>query len=240
MQFAETMQTTQEADSAWGDAGMEVGKTDTKRKAARMSQHHQQRGTASGSSVDEITRELDTLKMISNIAQKTRLHASILMWTIMLPAILLEPAINAAKDFGQTNKGVKQHGKGSPHPMVWRITLDTIVAAAKAKLETLEAQPREHLNQAICLVEAHLKALVASGPKKAYFHVRQAQVRTTRDETKSILKFEISQLLADPRATQLALLYVMEALQGSVLEGTEAPTDLERKIQTHIDTLKKK
>ena len=87
-------------------------------------------------------------------------------------------------------------------------------------------------------MEKHIKALADSGPKKAYFHIRQAQVRATRDENKGILKFEVSQLLENPRQVQMAILYLAEALGGSVLEGTEAATDLGCKIQNHIDKLK--
>jgi hypothetical protein len=62
-------------------------------------------------------------------------------------------------------------------------------------------------------------------------------VRATRSQKESIIKFEVSQLLADPRATQMAVLYTLKALEGRVLEGTEAATDLERKIQVHIAEL---
>jgi hypothetical protein len=63
-------------------------------------------------------------------------------------------------------------------------------------------------------------------------------VRTTRSEKESILKFELSQLLTDLKSTQMAILFVLEALDGRVLEGTEAATDLERKLQVHIAELK--
>ena len=63
-------------------------------------------------------------------------------------------------------------------------------------------------------------------------------MRPTRDEKKGILKFEVSQLLENPRQIRMAMLYLAEALGGSGLEGTEAPTDLERKIQGNIDKLK--
>jgi hypothetical protein len=63
-------------------------------------------------------------------------------------------------------------------------------------------------------------------------------VRTTRSESESILKFEVSSLAEDSRKIQMALMYLMEAAGGRVLEGTEAPTDLERKMQQHIATLK--
>ena len=108
-----------------------------------------------------------------------------------------------------------------------------MVTAAKS-LESTESD----LLEVIAIVEKHIKGFADSGPKKAYFHIRQAQVRATRDEKKGILKFEVSQLLQNPRETQMAILYLAEALGGSVLEGTEAATDLERKIQNHIDKLK--
>ena len=189
---------------------------------------------------ETLTRELDALKLISNLAQKTRLHASILMWTIMLPAAILSPAITLAKEFGAANKGVKNHGKGSPHPMVWRSVLETLISTIKLKIPSVNETTRANLNQAMTIVEKHLADFIASGPKKSYFHIRQAMVRTTRDEGKSILKFEVSSLLAEPRNVQMALLFLMEGAGGAVLEGTEAPTDLERKVQTHIETLKTK
>lgn len=197
-------------------------------------------GGANGSEAQDIgmidvTMQLDLLKIASNSAQKIRMMASILMWTIMLPMELLQSAVDFAKKFGSENKGQK-HNKGSPHPQIWRIVLTEMITAAKA-LEPV-GESAQHLQEVITIIEKHVKGLADSGPKKAYFHIRQAQVRPTRDEKKGILKFEVSQLLENPRQTQMAILYLAEALGGSVLEGTEAPTDLERKIQGHIDKLK--
>ena len=197
------------------------------------------RGESAGSTQQDIdmvdvTMQLDLLKLASNSAQKIRLMASIMMWTLMLPMELLQSAVDFAKKFGTENKGQK-HNKGSPHPQIWRIVLTEMITAAKA-LDTVENE--QNLQEAVAIVEKHFKGLADSGPKKAYFHIRQAQVRATRDEKKGILKFEVSQLLENPRSTQMAILYIAEALGGSVLEGTEAATDLERKIQNHIDKLK--
>ena len=138
------------------------------------------------------------------------------------------------EDIRYRAQGPETH-KGSPHPQIWRIVLTEMITAAKA-LDTVENE--QNLQEAVAIVEKHLKGLADSGPKKAYFHIRQAQVRATRDEKKGILKFEVSQLLESPRSTQMAILYIAETLGGSVLEGTEAATDLERKIQNHIDKLK--
>jgi len=196
-------------------------------------------GSASSkdTSMIDVTMQLDLLKLASNSAQKIRLMASIMMWTLMLPMELLQSAVDFAKKFGTENKGQK-HNKGSPHPQIWRIVLSEMVSAAKTLLEKVENEQQQHLQPAISIVEKHIKGLADSGPKKAYFHIRQAQVRATRDENKGISKFEVSQLLVNPREVQMAILYFAEALGGSVLEGTEAATDLERKIQNHIDKLK--
>ena len=190
---------------------------------------------AQDTSVIDVTMQLDLLKIASNSAQKIRMMASIMMWTLMLPMELLQSSVDYAKKFGSENKGQK-HNKGSPHPQIWRIVLTEMITAAKA-LEPV-GESAQHLQEVVTIVEKHVKGLADSGPKKAYFHIRQAQVRPTRDEKKGILKFEVSQLLENPRMTQMAILFLAEALGGSVLEGTEAPTDLERKIQGHIDKLK--
>ena len=114
-----------------------------------------------------------------------------------------------------------------------------LIAAAKVHSETLSGKAQEHMNQAITVVDAHLQAFVSTGPKKAYLHIKQCQVRATRDTAKSILKYQLSELIDNPRQTQLAIIFVCEALGGQVLEGTEAPTELERRVQTHIDNAKK-
>ena len=156
----------------------------------------------------------------------------------MLPAAILVNAINYVQNFGKENKGVKNHGKGSPHPQVWRHVLQSPVQLSQNRLEILVEVDREFLTQALAIVQAHLKAFTDSGPKKAYFHIRQAMVRTTRNESESILKFEIPSLAEDSRKIQMALIYLTETAGGRVLEGTAAPTDHERKMQQHIATLK--
>ena len=187
--------------------------------------------------VFDATRELDILKQVSNLSQKIRFLASIMCWTIMLPASILEPSITAARTFGQENKGIK-HNKGSPHPMIWRITLMNLLGKAHAQAEKLEGDAKKHLIEAITTVDQYYKKFIAHGPKKSYMFIKQCQVRTTRDEAKSILKFETSPMVEDSRTLQMAIIFVIEALGGQVLEGTEASTDLERRLQSHIDVLK--
>ena len=94
MDFARALQvsSSENVENEW------AGGTDLKRKTTA-------KGVNKGN--ETLTRELDALKLISNLAQKTRLHASILMWTIMLPATILSPAITLVKEFGAANKGVK-------------------------------------------------------------------------------------------------------------------------------------
>ena len=212
----------------WGDQKMSAHSV-KKQKRAESSQ-------SQGTAMQDLTMQLDTMKLVSNVEQKLRVHASVLMWTVMVPAALVQPAIDFAKEFGKSNKG---KNAGSPHVQIWRMVFQTVVKTAKGKIESLiECEEKTHLTQATALIESYLQALTASGPKKGYYHVRQCMVRTTRSEKESILKFELSQLATDLRSTQMAILYVLEALDGKVLEGTEAATDLERKLQVHIAELK--
>jgi hypothetical protein len=83
-------------------------------KRRRGSQENQ------GNSVQDLTMQLDTMKLVSNVAQKIRVHASVLMWTVMVPAALLQPAIDFAKEFWKTSKGKNM---GSPHVQIWRMVL---------------------------------------------------------------------------------------------------------------------
>jgi len=232
MDFMSKMTAAAKGDQdMWGDENMgSPGKAAGERKKRRGAPE------AQGHSVQDLTMQLDTMKLVSNVAQKLRVHASVRMWTVMVPAALLQPAIDFAKDFGKNSKGKNM---GSPHVQIWRIVLKTIITSAKERIASLvDGEEKNHLTQATTVIENHLQALIASGPKKGFYHVRQVMVRATRSEKESILKFEVSQLLADPRSTEMAVLYILEALEGRVLEGTEAATDLERKIQVHIAELK--
>ena len=233
MEFSKTMMTPANASvDEWGDANMDPDeylkrKTPTPLRNQAASSH-------------SLIRELDILKQVANLSQKVRLINSVMTWTLMMPAQLLAPAIQAAKDFGQSTRGIKNHGRGSPHPMVWRIVLTNMLGQAHKAVESLNPPDKDHLKQATVILDKYLQSFTACGPKKAYMFVRQATVRTTRADDKSILKFEVSSLLENSRDVQLAIIFVAEHIGGSVLEGTEAPTDLERKLQQHIDTLKGK
>jgi len=187
--------------------------------------------------VEALTRELNTLKLVSNTAQKQRLTMSIIVWTLLVPIALVESAIKAAKQFGDANRGTSKHGKGSPHVHVYRHFLTSLLDLSKDAVKQATGQVEEHCNQAIKIVSAHLEAFIQSGPKKGYFHVRQCRARTTRNESKGILIFEVSQLLENPRDVTLAIVFLAEYLGSEVLEGTEAMSDLERAAQKDIETI---
>jgi hypothetical protein len=190
--------------------------------------------------MESLTRELDSLKLIANVAQKNRLHASVLLWTLKVPIEIVQPSIKAAKEFGVENKG-KQHSKGSPHIHVYRHFLHTIIKEIEKGISdqvSATSQPNQEMAQALFVVKEHYQNFISSGPKKGYYHVRQARARATRNEKIGIFTFELSMLLPDPRSVQLAIIYMIEKLDGEILEGTEAATDLERKCQGHIESLK--
>jgi hypothetical protein len=62
-----------------------------------------------------LNRELNSLKMIMNNAQKIRLLSSAVYWSIMLPFAMLERALQVGKDFAEKYKGDSGHKASSPH-----------------------------------------------------------------------------------------------------------------------------
>ena len=96
-----------------------------------------------------LNRELNSLKMIANNAQKIRLLSSAVYWSIMLPFTLLEPALQVGKAFAEKYKGDSGHKAGSPHVRVWKSFLMTILDTVKSKTSEIEnGQDKNNLTNA--------------------------------------------------------------------------------------------
>ena len=110
---------------------------------------------AVGGFKETLERELASLKMQAQTAQQQRVLMSVGLWTVMVPAEIVEPALKVAKTFAMKHKGASQHKFGSPHVQVWRQILMTIISEASEKKTTLEDQQK--IEQAIALLGNDLK-----------------------------------------------------------------------------------
>ena len=187
-----------------------------------------------------LNRELNLLKVAANTAMKARILASALMWSIMVPYQLIEPAVQTGKDFVEKYKGGSNHKAGSPHVRVWKTLIQTILISVSNKIESLVVGEDDalsnNLKSAATLIQEYYNTMISQGPKKAINFIRQCRVKQCRDTEKGIIHYQISHL-CDYRSVDVALHFLMENLNAEILEGTEPPSEIERKLQKDIEAV---
>lgn len=221
--------TMSDHEGEWLNAGASLGETSgpTSQRAARR---------AVGSSNKEaLTRELNSLKMQAWNAQQTRLNASVGMWTMRVPFALVKTPLAVAKDFATKHKGQSMHKFGSPHVQVWRSFMVSLIAQAKKEFKE---NKNEKLEDAINTMNMALSTFETDGPKQGHKHIRQCRIKQCREEANGLVHYALSTLLENPRKVDLAIHLAIEAVGGSVLPGTAPPNELERMIQTNIESVK--
>ena len=196
------------------------------------------RRAVGGTNKEQLTRELASLKLQANTAQKERITASIGMWSVMTPAELLEKPIAIAKKIATDHKGKSKHNFGSPHIQVWRSVLKNMVIHAEAKLLMQQTYDEKMIERALDRVKKEIEMFEADRPEDGHKHIRQCRVKTCKDETKALLHYALSHLVEDMRGTDLAMHVILDFLGGDVLPGSAPASELERQCQRNIDDVK--
>ena len=158
-----------------------------------------------------LTRELASLKLQANTAQKERITASVGMWSVMTPAELLTKPINVAKKFATDHKGKSKHNFGSPHIQVWMSVLKNSVIHTEAKLLLNQHTHDEKIfEKALDRVKKEIEMFERKGPENEHKH----------------------------QMAQMAMHVILDFLGGDVLPSMPT-TELERQCQRNIDDVQK-
>ncbi len=185
---------------------------------------------AEGQTQEALERELNTLKMNAHAAQTNRLLMSGVFWSALCPEALGQKALAAAKQHGDSTRGVSRHNKGPPHPHVWLAFLRSVLLEAK-KNNDLEGET----GAAIQVIQEYVDAYVKVPAQHMYF-ISQARVKVIKDE-KVVVNWALSRLLEAPHRVDQALMRVLGMLKCDVRAGTAAASPIERQNQVYIEKL---
>ena len=189
-------------------------------------------------SKEMLARELVTLKAMAYNMQQARIQASVGMWTMQLPAEIIQKPLGVAKEFAKAHAGKSKHKFGSPHIQVWRAFLKVLIEETTKIAENKGEQEKSNLIQCKNIIETELKAMETEGPSMGHKHIRQCRMKVCREPEKGLCHFAVSHLVPNMREVDLAIHMIVENLGGTVLPGTAPPNELERQVQVNIDAVK--
>jgi hypothetical protein len=191
------------------------------------------RRAVGSSAKEQMERELNSLKLQANLAQQSRIQASVGMWSIMMPFELITQPAAVAKAFATKHKGQSKHNFGSPHVQVWRAMLVSIIKAC----EELEPETKTKIESSMEILKEELKQFELAGPQRGHEFIRQCRVKQCKDESQGLLHYCLSHLRPNMRETDIAMHSALQTLQATILPGTAPPSELERKVQKDIEAI---